>query len=362
MKRLLKFLLISILPIAACNHPENREANKIANYAALISYIQANDLKSFKESMTAEINLDSLIPDKSNHKSYTLLGYACKYPRIDFMKELMLRKANINIAQADEIYEYDALYVAIEANNEAAVRILLDNGANPNGNYTEDGLSPLALACINNHVENVKILIAKKAYVNGNAAEQGKVFVPLIISVNNDSYQISKLLIAAGADPNLKNTENQSAITVAKNKGNSTIEALLSESAHITASSSWIKNVSFNKGDYSLFIETNKGNYSFENLEFTGYDFKNVQLVKGNIFRLNFGHSSGSRLVCTAEFDTGKETIFITDLQSLSYEKNNPEGQIKKCELKNLRIDINAIDEDELFDRVISTNCSYLNN
>lgn len=291
MKRLLNFLLLLTISISACQSSDTPKAT----YADLISNIRSNDFKSFKEGIIAKTNLDTLIQDSAEKSSYTLLGYACKYQRPDFLKALLSRKVNINLAKADEIYEYDALYVAIEAENVAAVRMLLESGADANTRYTEDGLTPLGLARNLNNIEIIKVLTAKKATV-----------------------QINEPISASG-----------------------------------------IKNVSFQKADYSLSIETESKTYSFENLEFTGYRFSAAKLLKDNTFQISFGHSSGSRLIGTAEFDQVKEALFLTSLQSISYEKNDPEGRLKKCTLKGLKLDFKSVDEDELLNKVFESDCAY---
>src|SRR5690606_24544704 len=74
--------------------------------------------------------------------------------------------ADINIAKSDDIYEVDALFVAIENNHYSIVKYLIDNGSNTNKLYNEDGLTPIVLASKLNLYDISELLIKNGVHIN----------------------------------------------------------------------------------------------------------------------------------------------------------------------------------------------------
>ena len=264
MKQRIYLYLFLAICIVGC---QDKKEGKGATYDDLASFIKSDDIEAFRENFSDTTDVDHFIVDKSYNKSYTLLGFACKYKKENFVEELLQRKADINLAKSDGIYEYDALYVAIEAANDKAAKLLLERGAKANSNYTEEGLSPLALSCNFNNVETVKILLANKASVDGSDTGEGRVFIPLVTAVNNNFKDIVKVLVDAGADPNLKNAEGVSALSLAQSRNNKELaRLLLSNPSEKTNGNSKTTAVVFQKEDYTLMVKTENKTYSVENL------------------------------------------------------------------------------------------------
>ena len=188
--------------------------------------------------------------------------------------------------------------------------------------------------------------------------ERGHVFIPLVTAVNNNFKDIVKVLVDAGADPNLKNAEGVSALSLAQSRNNKELaRLLLSNPSEKTNENSKITAVVFKKEDYTLMVKTENKTYSVENLEFSGYTFKEASLESDGTIKLRFSHSSGSQIFGFAKSDTSQETLILTRLEFLSTEKNDESEKLKKCEITGLSKNFEDADEEELFDQLTS-NCS----
>lgn len=148
-------------------------------------------------SQTENINKFS---EKSANEIYTKLGLACKENRLTEVKALINQGADINLAKTDDIYEYDALYVAIENKNKEIVEYLLNHGAKINKVYTEDGLTPLVLASKLSLYEISEILIKNGARADGEQnMDNESISFPLQYAIENNNIELAKLLINNGA-------------------------------------------------------------------------------------------------------------------------------------------------------------------
>jgi hypothetical protein len=164
---------------------------------------------------------------------YTRLGISCRSNNLQEVKDLIAKGANINIAKKDEIYEYDALSVAIENNHIQIVDFLIKNKADVNKIYNEEGLTPIGLSTKLNEMEVVEHLMKNGADVNGvqNISNNYK-SVPLIYAIENDNYNLTKLLIENGADINLCNGET-SPVKLLQNKSSKWKELLKDSNKNI---------------------------------------------------------------------------------------------------------------------------------
>jgi ankyrin repeat protein len=141
--------------------------------------------------------------------------------------ELLLGKgADINAkyttSEAGMSYGETAIIIASSSGNEAMVKMLLDNEANPN--ITNEGYSAIIYATNNGFIEIVNMLIEKGADVNQVHVDGT---TPLINAVLSDNVEMVKLLLDKGADPSIKDYGENSALDYAKSMKNSKIIALL---------------------------------------------------------------------------------------------------------------------------------------
>ncbi len=82
------------------------------------------------------------------------------------------------------------------------VEILLSSPAAVNCPDTSNGNCPIHIAAQNGHDEMIKLLIAKGADLN---MKNGKGNTGIHMAIGYDYFNVAKLLIAAGADENLQN-------------------------------------------------------------------------------------------------------------------------------------------------------------
>lgn len=118
-------------------------------------------------------------------------------------KECVEKNIDINITDSRG---NTALHKASERGNLEAVQFFIEHGVAVDC-QNKDLMTPLMLACKNDHLEIVSYLISKKAKVN-KYDEDG--WTPLKYSLGN--LDIMKILLDAGAKPNAKNKEDKTPI------------------------------------------------------------------------------------------------------------------------------------------------------
>ena len=108
------------------------------------------------------------------------------------------------------------------------VKLLLARGAN----VAQAARNPMKIqalhSAVTNNLETVKLLVEAGAPVN---AKQDKGWAPLHEAVNRGDLEMTRYLLAHGADPKQQNDEGKSAIGLAAEKGNNGILKLLKGAA-----------------------------------------------------------------------------------------------------------------------------------
>jgi ankyrin repeat protein len=100
------------------------------------------------------------------------------------------------------LWELEALMgAAIERNDVAIVRLLLDHGADPNAGVGRQRESPLLAAARLGCWEIADLLLASGAAPNGRGAVNNA-FTPLYVAALHDNLRVAYSLLSAGADPN----------------------------------------------------------------------------------------------------------------------------------------------------------------
>lgn len=110
----------------------------------------------------------------------------------------------------------------------AAVRVLLDLGADPRIGTRPAGFTPLHSAVADDAgpaaKEIVRMLLDAGADPNARSASDG---TPLHTAAFIGDAEITRLLLAAGGDPDLKNDKGLTPLDLARERGNSEAAALL---------------------------------------------------------------------------------------------------------------------------------------
>ena len=224
MKKTLFFALL-LFCMANLGHAQNGVHKDY--YRSAIKAIKNNNLAELAANMKYINNVDSFIPLDSDH-SYSLLGYACLYKNKPAIQKLIAMKANIDEAFCDEVFIYDALYMAIDNEDEGLVKQLLAMGADPNKPYNEDGLCPLVASCNVNNIAIASLLLKHGAKADGVGNLGGDyIECPLIKAVIKGNKDMVLLLLKHGAKKGIKDEEGRTALYYAKQQKNTSIIQIL---------------------------------------------------------------------------------------------------------------------------------------
>ena len=196
-------------------------------YRSAIKAIQTDNLAELATNMKHINNVDSFIPLDSDH-SYSLLGYACLYKNKPAIQKLIAMKANIDEVFSDEIFIYDALYMAIDNEDEGLVKQLLAMGADPNRPYNENGLCPLVASCNVNNIAIASLLLKHDAKADG-VGNLGGDYIenPLITAVMKGNKYMVQLLLRYGAKKGVKDETGRSPLFYARQQKHTQIIKIL---------------------------------------------------------------------------------------------------------------------------------------
>jgi len=113
------------------------------------------------------------------------------------------------------------------------VEAALGRGANVNSKRGHYEKAPLHGAAHNGHVEVAQVLLAAGADVNARNQNEN---TSLIIAAVNGCVEVAQVLLAAGADLEAKNNVGKTALDYAKQRGHAAIVAMIEQSEPLTKS------------------------------------------------------------------------------------------------------------------------------
>jgi ankyrin repeat protein len=161
--------------------------------------------------------------DATDKIGRSVLFTAVENKNANLVKLLVERGANVNLRDARN---QTAFLLAMEKENPEIIKLLIQGGADVN-TTNEDGQTPLMTAAKVGKNEIVEALIEAKASLNtqdllGQTA--------LILAIDKYAYpETVKILLKAGADSSIKDTNGDTALSIAKRDGREDIVKMLEE-------------------------------------------------------------------------------------------------------------------------------------
>jgi hypothetical protein len=144
---------------------------------------------------------------------------------IECTRLLLGAGASVDLATTDD--GSTPLYIACRGGHVECTRLLLDAGASVDLATTDNGETPLYIACWKGHVECVRLLLGAGASLDLVTTDDGS--TPLFIACWEGRIECIRLLLDAGASVNLATTDDGSLpIFIAFHEGHFEIVQLLS--------------------------------------------------------------------------------------------------------------------------------------
>jgi ankyrin repeat protein len=156
------------------------------------------------------------------------------------MSELLQALYRGDRARADQLLAEDrqlSVFEAAATGRTDRLRELLDQDPSLASAYGDDGFHPLGLACFFGHVDAARLLLERGADVNAlSRNEHIQTAAIHAAAASNEEgtdesarYELVKLALDHGADPNLRQGGGFRAIDAARQNGDARVEQLLKE-------------------------------------------------------------------------------------------------------------------------------------
>lgn len=178
----------------------------------LESYIENNQL----EDIVALLTQKPALATQSTSLQVSPMLLACYYKKMAIAQAISEFMPALSIFDACAIGKFDDLTLLIFKDPTA-----IDN-------YSNDGFTPLSLACYFGHEEIARFLVLKGADVNLPSKNGFNVF-PIHSAVADNNYDITKILLEAGAYPNVCQKSGVAPLHSAAQLGNIELIILLLE-------------------------------------------------------------------------------------------------------------------------------------
>ena len=171
------------------------------------------------------------LQDTIQNEIYQLypLGIACRNNDMATIKRLLAVKDE-PMAMGNHYYDFDILYTAIYFNKEDVLKYALNLYKDINDRVYNDeyGLTLLTYACKLSNVKLARILLEHGINVNGYQSpyDTYKVY-PIMEAIANNNIELVKLLLEYHADLDIKDSNGNTPLALAKEIGANEVEDLL---------------------------------------------------------------------------------------------------------------------------------------
>mgnify|MGYP000554002354 CR=1 FL=1 len=180
--------------------------------AQLEEQIESGNLAAVKELLLENPMLANI---STSHNISPLL-LACYYKKQDIANVIVEFTDNLTLFEACAVGKFDA------------ATLLIFQHPNSINEFSEDGFTPLGLACYFGHEDLAKFLLLKGADVNL-ASKNGFNVFPIHSAVAANNINITKMLLDAGAYPNVCQKAGLAPLHTAAQLGNIELIILLLE-------------------------------------------------------------------------------------------------------------------------------------
>ena len=157
------------------------------------------------------------------------LGVACRNNDMATIKRLLAGEDE-PMAMGNDFYEFDIFYTAIYFDKEDVLKYALARYKDINNRLYSDeyGLTLLTYACKLSNVRLARILLEHGISVNGYQSpyDTYKVY-PIMEAIANNNIELVKLLLEYHADLNIKDSNGNTPLALAKETGAKEVEDLL---------------------------------------------------------------------------------------------------------------------------------------
>lgn len=149
------------------------------------------------------------------------------------MSELLQSVYRGDQARVDELLAGDPALDVFEAaavGSAERLRELLDEDPSLANAWADDGFQPLGLASFFGHVEAAQVLVERGAEVNSASRNDMKVMPLHSAAATGDPevrYELAKLLLEKGADPNARQQDKFTPLMEADHHGDERLQQLL---------------------------------------------------------------------------------------------------------------------------------------
>jgi ankyrin repeat protein len=182
------------------------------NIHALETYIESNQF----DELIALLTLKPELANQTTSHQISPLLLACYYQKFEIANAIAEFVSELSIFDACAIGKFDEVTLLVVKKPELV------------NEYSIDGFTPLGLACYFNHEEIVRFLVLKGAEINLPSKNGFNVF-PIHSAVTNNNYAITKILLDAGAYPNVCQKSGVAPLHGASQLGNIELIILLLE-------------------------------------------------------------------------------------------------------------------------------------